>query len=206
MAHGRIWLVRHGETSWSLSGQHTGRTDVALTARGEDQARALAHALDGNDVALTLCSPLSRARETARLAGLTPDHVDADLLEWDYGDYEGITTADIRTRLGDPAWLIWDHAIPAGTTPGEQVADVGTRVDRVIDRCLPVVTSGHDCVLVAHGHCLRILAARWLGLPAIDGRLFALDPARLSALGYEHETRVLSTWNSPVDGKDFIHA
>ena len=198
MNHGHIWLVRHGETEWSRTGQHTGRTDVALTTHGEQQARALQHAFDSVSVGLVLCSPLTRARETARLAGLTPDDVIPDLLEWDYGAYEGITTAQIREATSDPTWLIWDHPIPAGATPGEQLADVGARVDRVIARCLPVVESGRDCVLVSHGHTLRILTARWLGLPPIDGRLFALDPARLCAVGFEHETRVLWTWNAPA--------
>jgi probable phosphoglycerate mutase len=205
MTNGRIWLVRHGQTEWSMSGQHTGRTDVPLTAVGEEQAATLAPALTEIAPALVLCSPLMRARDTARHAGLTPDEYTDDLLEWDYGAYEGITTAQIRATTHDPAWLIWDHPIPPGTTPGEQPDDVGRRVDRVISRCLPVVEAGRDCVLVSHGHCLRILTARWLGLPSVDGRLFALDPARLSALGFEHETRVLRVWNASATGDHGAH-
>ncbi len=205
MSNGRIWLVRHGETEWSRSGQHTGRTNVELTLYGQQQARALLHALDDATVGLTLCSPLTRARDTARLAGLTPDEFTNDLLEWDYGAFEGLTTSQIRDQTGDPAWLIWDHPIPAGTTPGEQLADVGVRVDRVIARCLPVVESGRDCVLVSHGHTLRILTARWLGLAPIAGRLFALDPARLSSLGFEHETHVLREWNATVTHPENAH-
>jgi probable phosphoglycerate mutase len=205
MSSGQIWLVRHGETEWSKTGQHTGRTNVELTTYGEQQARALAHAFDDVSVGLTLCSPLTRARNTAQLAGVTPDEFTDDLLEWDYGAYEGITTAQIRDQAGDPSWLIWDHPITAGTTPGEQLADVGVRVDRVIARCLPVVESGRDCILVSHGHLLRILTARWLGLAPIAGRLFALDPARLSALGFEHETHVLREWNATVTHPEAPH-
>jgi probable phosphoglycerate mutase len=205
MSSGQIWLVRHGETEWSKTGQHTGRTNVELTLYGQQQARALAHAFDDVPVGLTLCSPLTRARDTAQLAGITPDEFTDDLLEWDYGAYEGITTAQIREQAGDPSWLIWDHPIPAGTAPGEQLADVSVRVDRVIARCLPVVESGRACILVSHGHLLRILTARWLGLAPIAGRLFALDPARLSALGFEHETHVLREWNATVTHPEAAH-
>lgn len=191
----RIWLIRHGETAWSRDGRHTGRTDVPLTPNGEAEADAVADELDGLHPGLVLCSPLSRARETAQRAGLVPnDYVD-DLLEWDYGAWEGRTTAQIRADLGDPAWLVWDHPVPPGDTPGEQLDDVARRVERVIARCEPVLAGGADCVLVAHGHVLRILTARWLGLPPIGGRLFALDPARVSAIGFEHETHVICEWN-----------
>ncbi len=193
---GRIWLIRHGETEWSRDGRHTGRTDVPLTPAGEQAADALRDELTDVSPALVLCSPLERARETARRAGLRPDDVLDDLLEWDYGAWEGRTTAEIRTELQDPAWLIWDHPIPPGRTPGEQLEAVADRVDRVIARCRPTVTAGADCVLVAHGHVLRVLTARWLGLPPIAGRLFALDPARLSALGFEHEQQVIRCWNA----------
>lgn len=205
MTNGRIWLLRHGQTEWSISGQHTGRTDVPLTVVGQEQAAALAPGLAELDPELVLCSPLVRARDTATRAGLTPEEFTPDLLEWDYGAFEGLTTAQIRASMDDPDWLIWDHPIPPGATPGEQPADVGARVDRVIARCLPVVAAGHDCVLVGHGHCLRILTARWLGLPATDGRLFALDPARLSALGFEHQTRVLCVWNASATGTHVAH-
>ena len=196
MSSSRIWLIRHGETEWSRDGRHTGSTDLPLTTRGEAEADAVRAELTGVDPALVLCSPLLRARDTAARAGLVPDDFTADLLEWDYGLWEGRTTAQIRTDLQNPTWLIWDFPIPPGATPGEQLDDVAARVDRVIARCQPVLDSGRDCVLVAHGHVLRILTARWLGQPPIDGRLYALDPARLSALGYEHETKVIQYWNA----------
>lgn len=191
MSRGQIYLLRHGETAWSKSGQHTGWTDIPLTADGEAAARALAGHLPANP-ALVLVSPLSRAQETARLAGLSEIVTDRDLLEWNYGDWEGQTTVEIRAKLDDPTWLIWDHPIPNG----EQLADVHDRVQRVIDRCLPLVLGGDDCVLAAHGHVLRILTAVWLGLAPIDGRLFALAPARVSMLGFEHDEHVITEWNS----------
>jgi broad specificity phosphatase PhoE len=191
-----ILLIRHGETEWSRSGRHTGRTDVPLTEAGRQNAVRLAPDLASVHPALILCSPLARAQETARLAGLTPDATTQDLVEWDYGAWEGQTTNQIREELGDPAWVVWDHPIPPGGTPGEQLNDVALRVERVIARCLPVLTAGHDCVLVAHGHVLRVLTAGWLGLPPVDGRLFALDPARLSSLGFEHEQHVIRSWNA----------
>ncbi len=196
----RIWLIRHGETDWSKAGRHTGLTDLPLTEAGRaaaaDVATELAAALDGRNVGLTLVSPLRRARDTAQLAGLSADTTDSDLHEWDYGAWEGRTTAAIREELGDPSWVIWDHPVPAGDTPGEQLDDVAARVDRVIARCQAELDNGQDCILVAHGHVLRILTARWLGLEPIAGRLFALDPARLSALGFEHEQHVILRWNS----------
>jgi broad specificity phosphatase PhoE len=192
----QIWLIRHGQTEWSRAGRHTGWTDVPLTEEGERQADAVRGELAGITPALVLCSPLTRARETARRAGLTPDEITDDLKEWDYGAWEGRTTAEIRQTLGDRTWLVWDHPVPAGDTPGEQLDEVAARVDRVIARCTPALDEGSDVVLVAHGHVLRILTARWLGLAPIDGRLFALDPARLSALGFEHEQRVIRRWNS----------
>lgn len=197
---GRIWLVRHGQTEWSRDGRHTGRTDVALTTTGEQEATAvgveLRTILGEQAPALVLCSPLQRARRTADLALLQPDDYTDDLLEWDYGAWEGITTDEVRAKLGDADWTIWSNPIPIGQTHGEQPSDVAARTRRVIDRCLPVVSAGQDAVLVAHGHVLRILTATWLGLDARAGRLFALDPARLSALGFEHEQRVISKWNA----------
>jgi len=192
----QIVLIRHGETEWSLSGQHTGRTDIPLTAAGQERADRLRPAIAHHDFGLELCSPLTRARDTAQRAGLRPE-VDPDLLEWDYGAWEGRTTADIRDELGDPGWVIWDHPIPAGPTPGEQPEDVAVRARRVIDRCLPVLAGGRDCALVAHGHVLRILTATWLGLPAVDGRLWALEAGYVSALGFEREQRVILRWNVP---------
>lgn len=193
---GRIWLIRHGETDWSRDGRHTGLTDVPLTATGEAQADAVRAEIRDLTPSLVLCSPLRRAQETARRAGLTPDDVIDDLREWDYGAWEGRTTREIRTDLGDPTWRVWDHPVPAGQTPGEQLAEVGARVERVIARCTPIVDDGGDCILVAHGHVLRILTARWLGLPPLGGQLFALDPARISALGFEHEQHVIRCWNA----------
>lgn len=192
---GTLWLLRHGNTDWATSGQHTGRTDIPLNAAGEAAARARASDLDGHTFALTLCSPLTRARATAELAGVTPDAIDPDLLEWDYGAWEGRTTADIRIELDDPAWTIWNHPIPAGSTPGEQAEDVAERAQRVIDRCLPHIIDGDDCLLVAHGHLLRILTATWLGLPARDGRLWALGAGGMAVLGWERTQPVISRWN-----------
>lgn len=192
----RIWLIRHGETEWSRAGRHTGSTDLPLTQKGEQEADAVRDELTDVTPGLVLCSPMRRALDTARRAGLLPDDTVDDLREWDYGAWEGRTTAEIRVELGDPTWLVWDHPVPAGQTPGEQLDQVGERVDRVIGRCAPVLEDGHDVVLVAHGHVLRILTARWLGLAPVAGRLFALDPARISALGFEHEQHVIRSWNA----------
>lgn len=192
---GVIVLVRHGETEWSRSGQHTGRTDLPLTEKGRSDAAKLSPHLAGHSFGLVLVSPLSRAQETARLAGLSGES-DADLLEWDYGAYEGRRTADIRNDLGDPQWTIWRDPIPPGETPGEQPEDVAVRARRVIDRSMPILAADQDVALVAHGHFLRILTATWLALPAVDGRLFALDAGALSALGFEHEQHVIRTWNA----------
>ncbi len=194
---GVIVLVRHGETEWSKSGQHTGRTDMPLTEKGRSDAAKLSPHLAGRDFGLVLISPLSRAQETARLAGLSGE-ADADLLEWDYGAYEGRRTADIRQDLGDPDWTIWRDPIPPGETPGEQPEQVAQRARHVIDRSLPLLQQGQDVALVAHGHLLRILTATWLDLPAVDARLFALDAGALSSLGFEHEQHVIRTWNSAV--------
>ncbi len=190
----QIVLIRHGETQWSLSGQHTGRTDIPLTAAGEERADRLRPALAAHDFGLELCSPLLRARDTAERAGLDPE-IDPDLLEWDYGAWEGRTTTSIRADLGDPNWVIWNHPVPPGETPGEQPEDVAVRVRRVLDRCQSVLDAGQDCALVAHGHVLRILTATWLGLPAIDGRLWALEAGFISALGFERDQHVIDRWN-----------
>ena len=192
---GELILLRHGETQWSRIGRHTGRTDIPLTAAGEARASAAEILLRDVDAGLVLCSPLVRARQTARLAGLEPDDYDDDLLEWDYGAWEGRRTADIRDELDDPTWVIWDHPVPQGVTDGEQPADVAARAARVIARAEPVLASGRAVVLVAHGHLLRILTATWLGLPPDAGRLFALDAGAVSRLGHEHEQRVITAWN-----------
>lgn len=192
---GVIVLVRHGETEWSKSGQHTGLTDLPLTEKGRSDAAKLSPHLSGRSFGLVLISPLGRAQETARLAGLSGE-TDDNLVEWDYGAYEGRRTADIRQDIGDPTWTIWRDPIPPGETPGEQPEEVAARAQHVIDRCLAVVSQDQDAALVAHGHFLRILTATWLGLPAVDARLFALDAGALSALGFEHEQHVIRTWNS----------
>jgi len=183
----RIWLVRHGETEWSKSGQHTGRTDIPLTAMGEQQAKALGRHLVGRQFALVLTSPLSRARETCRLAGFAAAaEVSDDLLEWDYGIYEGRTTAAVRAE--QPGWSIWTTSIPKGET----VEQVGERTRRVIARADAV---DGDVALFAHAHVLRILTACWIGLPPIHGRNLMLGTASISRLGYERETRVIEVWN-----------
>jgi len=186
-----LWLIRHGETAWSRSGQHTGRTDVPLTPFGERQAALVGKRLAGRKFALVLTSPLSRARDTCRLAGYADVAlVEPDLMEWDYGAYEGRTTAQIREE--DPGWSIWGGAPRAA----ESADQVGARADRVIARC---AQAPGEVALFAHGHVLRILAARWLELPAAAGRYFALDAASLSVLGHEHERRVLRFWNQRYD-------
>ncbi len=188
MAEGnRIWLVRHGETEWSKSGQHTGRTDIPLTAMGERQGQALGRTLAGRQFALVLTSPLARARETCRLAGFaSAAQPSDDLLEWDYGLYEGRTTAEVRAE--QPGWSIWTTPMPKGET----VEQVGERTRRVIER---VAAVDGDVALFAHAHVLRILAACWIGLPPIHGRSLTLGTASLSVLGYERQTRVIEVWN-----------
>jgi broad specificity phosphatase PhoE len=187
MAERRIWLVRHGETEWSKSGQHTGRTDIALTPRGEQQAKALGRHLAGRRFALVLTSPMGRARETCRLAGLgDAAQVTEDLHEWNYGIYEGVTTASVRAT--QPGWTIWETTVPGGET----VEQVGERARRVIAR---VEAADGDVALFAHGHILRILGACWMGLAPIYGRHLGLHTATLSVLGYERETRVIEVWN-----------
>ena len=184
----QIWLVRHGETEWARSGRHTGRSDIPLTDRGRQQAEALARRLRGRPFALVLTSPRSRAAETARLAGFPDAVVEPDLHEWDYGEFEGRTTADIRTEI--PDWSIW-------TGPwrkGETVEQVGVRADRIIERCLDRVIYG-DVLLFAHGHLLRVLAARWLELPPETGQRFALGTATIGVLGWDRGTRLIETWN-----------
>ena len=185
-----VVLVRHGETEWSRSGKHTGRTDIPLAERGRQDARAVGDALRNRTFALVLTSPLTRAAETCRLAGYGEVAVQRDeFREWDYGAYEGRTTAEIRRER--PGWTLWRDGVPEG----ESIEEVAARVDRVIPELRSI---DGDALLFAHGHVLRILAARWLGLDPSGGRLFALDPATLSALGNERETPVVRLWNQPV--------
>jgi broad specificity phosphatase PhoE len=181
-----LWLLRHAETEWSRSGRHTGRTDVPLTEDGRERARALRERLADREFALVLSSPLSRARETAELAGLAPQLRD-DLLEFDYGSYEGITTAAIREQR--PDWYLWRDGSPGGET----AEDVGTRVDRVIEEALG---AAGDVALFAHGHVLRALAARWVGQPASFGGSLELATGAVSVLGFEREVRVIASWNA----------
>lgn len=184
----QIWLVRHGETEWARLGRHTGRTDIPLTAAGRDQALALGSHLAGRTFQLVLTSPLSRAAETASLAGF-PDAVLApDLMEWDYGALEGRTSADIRESF--EGWTIWTGPWPKAET----VDEVGARAERVIARCLEPSVTG-DCLLFAHGHLLRILAARWLRQPAVGGSMFALGTATVGILGWDRLNPVIETWN-----------
>ena len=182
-----VWLVRHAETEWSKSGRHTGRTNVPLTDAGRDRALQLADRLRGQEFALVLSSPLDRARETARLAGLADRcEVREDLLEWDYGDYEGITTPEIREK--QPGWYLWRDGVPNGETP----AEVSARCDRVVEEILAV---DGDVAIFAHGHILRALGARWAEEPVrFGGRLF-LSTGSVSVLGFERETRVVRLWN-----------
>jgi probable phosphoglycerate mutase len=194
---GELVLIRHGETEWSASGQHTSYTDLPLTPRGEEQARTLAPLLASRHIGCVLTSPLERARQTAKLAGLDQPRVDPDLHEWDYGGYEGVTTRDIhRTR---PGWDLWTDGVIPGPEghPGESPEEVGDRADRILARVDAAFTNGDggDVVLVAHAHFLRVLTARRLGLPPADGALFQLATGTVSRLGMEHGRHVLTAWN-----------
>jgi broad specificity phosphatase PhoE len=187
----QLWLIRHGETEWSLSGAHTSRTDIPLTERGKERAAKIRDYLAQRKFSLVLSSPLQRARETCRIAGYADvAQIEENLREWDYGIFEGRTTADIRKD--QPDWSIWDSHVPEG----EPVKHVAARAQKVIDRALQ---AGGDVALFAHAHILRILAATWLGLEPRGGRLFALGTGSVSTLGYERETRVISTWNRSLE-------
>jgi len=183
----RVFLVRHGETEWSRNGRHTGRTDLPLTDRGRAEARRAGSLLAGRSFSAVLSSPLARALETARLAGYGEQaEICNDLLEWDYGELEGRTTADIQEEM--PGWLIWRGPVPGG----ESLAEVATRADRVVEqvRCV-----GGDVLVFAHGHILRVLTARWCELDAIEGRRFTLDTASPGILGWEHDYPALRGLN-----------
>lgn len=185
---GTVTLVRHAETEWSLAGRHTGHTDVPLTRAGQEKARALAEKLRGHSFKLVLTSPLSRAAETAKLAGFPDAELDPNLMEWDYGEDEGLTTPQIREQR-DPDWLLWRD----GAAGGEVAGDVGARVDRVIER---LSAADEECLVFAHGHVLRVLAARWLEQPADFGARLVLQTGTLSVLGYEHDIRAILDWNA----------
>lgn len=183
----RLYLIRHGQTDWSASGQHTGWTDLPLNETGRRQADLLADRLAGHPFSLVLSSPLSRALDTCRAVGLGDRaEIDPDLREWNYGDVEGRTTDEMREAI--PGWTIWSDGVPGG----EPIAEVGRRVDGVIGRALE---ADGDVAIFGHGHCLRILAARWLGMEPVAGGLFELSTATISRLGWERERRVIELWN-----------
>lgn len=189
-----IWMVRHGPTEWSETGRHTSRTDVPLTADGRAAAAALGPVLAGHEFAQVLCSPAARARETARLAGFETPEPEADLREWDYGDCEGLTTAEIRRRGPEWAhWTVWTGPLPGGET----LEAVATRAERILSRIDGPATDGQagDVLLFGHGHQLRVLAATALGLGAAAGARLVLDAATISVVGHEHEARALRAWN-----------
>ena len=194
---GDLILLRHGETEWSLAGKHTGRTDIPLTQRGEAAAEALAPLLARRHIVAGFTSPAQRATKTAALAGLAGAEPDPDLWEWDYGSYEGLTTEQIRQTR--PGWYLWrDGVIPGNAdNPGETLAQVGERADRVLGRAMPLLADG-DVALVAHGHVLRVLTARYLRLEPTAGRMFRLDTGTLSTLGTEHGEPVITSWNVPA--------
>ncbi|CAN5632405.1 acid phosphatase [soil metagenome] len=182
-----LWIVRHGPTEWSRNGRHTSVTDLPLLPESEDEARDLAPRLAGIDPVLVLTSPRLRARSTAVLAGYPDAEVDADLAEWAYGDYEGLTSPEIREQ--DPGWAVWTHGCPGGESPEE----VAARLDRVVARAQ---AADGPVLAFAHGHSLRALAARWLGLPVAEGRRFVLDTATVSVLGTDRGSSVVRRWNS----------
>src|SRR5215469_2853239 len=198
---GDLILLRHGQTEWSKAGKHTGRTDVPLTAQGVASARSLEPMLAKRQIVAVFTSPAARAVRTADLAGLDGTggrylvKQDPDLWEWDYGGYEGMTTPEIQERR--PGWYLWRDGVISGDAdhPGETVSQVGERTDRVLARVAPLLRDG-DVVLVAHGHLLRVLTARYLGLAPDDGRLFRLDTGTISTLGAEHGEGVVLTWNA----------
>lgn len=187
---GQILLLRHGETEWSAAHRHTSYTDLDLTATGERQAGQLADRLAGRSFAAVFASPRRRARRTAELAGLTVTEVDDDLAEWDYGEYEGLTTEEIRRDR--PDWYLWHDGCPGGESPEQ----VGARLDRALQRAADHLTRG-DVALVGHGHSLRVAGARWIGLPPGDGGRLRLETGGLCVLGHEHGRRVILQWNVP---------
>lgn len=191
---GELVLVRHGQTEWSRQRRHTGRTDLPLTEEGRRQARAVRPLLAGRRFALVLTSPLRRAAETAELAGFDGAEARPDLMEWDYGAYEGITTAEIQRER--PGWNLWTDGVPPGPPehPGESPDQVGARAERALAELAPALECG-DVALVAHSHFLRVLTARWLGLPASGGAMFRLDTGSVSTLGTEHDRPVMTSWN-----------
>jgi probable phosphoglycerate mutase len=193
---GELILVRHGETEWSRAGKHTGRTDIPLTPSGEAAAKALAPLLSRRDIVAVFTSPARRAVTTAAFAGLSNAQPQPDLWEWDYGGYEGLTTAQIQEIR--PGWYLWrDGVIPGDAAhPGETIEQVAHRVGRMLARVAPLLSDG-DVALVAHGHVLRVLTACYLRIPPADGRLFRLDTGTVGTLGTEHAEPVITSWNVP---------
>lgn len=203
MADVEFWLVRHGETEWSADGRHTSVTDIPLTEHGRERARELGEYLQGKKFAAVYVSPMQRAKETCSIAGFgNVAQVDPDLREWNYGESEGKTTKEMRERYG-PKWSVWTDPI----VDGESVEQVGERADKMITRALAAVATGPGAgeskavALFAHAHILRILAARWIGLPAVNGKSFALGTGSVSVLGFERENRVVSRWNRSFEGE-----
>ena len=186
-----LWLLRHGETEWSRTGRHTGRTDLPLTPHGEDAARELSAVFAQLHPALVLVSPRSRARQTAQLAGLRADDVEPDLAEWDYGDYEGRTSQEIAAER--PGWVLWRDGAPNGESP----AQVAARADRVLERVCAALATG-PVVLVSHGHISRMLAARWIGLGTDGGAHLLLSPAAPSILSAQYGIAAIKQWNVPT--------
>jgi probable phosphoglycerate mutase len=186
---GELVVVRHADTDWTVSGQHTGRTDLPLNDAGRVKALGLREQLTGRSFAAVWSSPLARALETARIVGFAPEER-RELREWDYGAYEGLTTAQIREQR--PDWDLWRDGCP----DGEDAAEVGRRADAA----LAMLPARGDVLMFSHGHMLRVLTARWLGLPAADGALFVLAPAGIGVLGHEHARRVLAAWERPPVG------
>ena len=195
MAERQLWLLRHGATEWALNGRHTGTTDLPLLPQGEQEAEALAPILSSRSFAAVFTSPLQRARRTCELAGLGQNaEIVEDLKEWNYGDYEGITTKEIRQTV--PDWTIWTHGCPGG----EDGQAVQSRCQLVIERALAAPGPG-DVALFAHGHILRALSGTWIGLGAAGGKMLILGTASISILGFERESRAISRWNAPTGGK-----
>lgn len=190
MSGPEVWLARHGETEWSREKRHTGRTDLPLTERGLEQARRLRPSLEGRSFGRVLCSPLRRARQTCEAAGLIDRaEIRDELMEWDYGEYEGRTTAEIHTRR--PGWLLWTDGAPGGESP----AQVGARVDPLVAE---LRDAERDAIVFAHGHLLRVLAARWIEQGPVGGQRLALATGTLSRLGLEHDYPVIRSWNAPL--------
>jgi probable phosphoglycerate mutase len=192
MSSQKVLLIRHGETEWSLNGRHTGSTDISLTENGRNVARLLKPVLADQPFALVLTSPLRRARETCELAGFGErEEIDRDLVEWNYGEYEGLTPKEIHAIR--PGWMIFTDGAPGGESPD----DVQARIDRVITKIRAVADKGNVAVF-AHGHLIRAFAARWLGLRVSDGRFFLLDPATVNVVGYYRDVPAIKRWNAPI--------